>query len=60
MPTAFTKLAGCQALAQLTAMGGGVTTPELAFAMSQAGGLGILQRNDSRPSRPALVQVLGK
>ena len=39
---------------------GGVTTPELAVTVSQAGGLGMLQRNDSRSPDPALVQVLGK
>ena len=49
MPTAFTKLVGCRVPVQLAAMGGGVTTPELAAAVSRAGGLGMLQRNDSRP-----------
>jgi NAD(P)H-dependent flavin oxidoreductase YrpB (nitropropane dioxygenase family) len=60
MPAAFTKLVGCWAPVQLAAIGGGVTTPELALAVSQAGGLVMLQRNDSRSPDPALVQVFGK
>jgi NAD(P)H-dependent flavin oxidoreductase YrpB (nitropropane dioxygenase family) len=48
MPTAFTKLVGCRVPVQLPAMRDGVTTPKLAAAVSRAGGLGMLQRNDSR------------
>jgi NAD(P)H-dependent flavin oxidoreductase YrpB (nitropropane dioxygenase family) len=39
--TAFTELVGCQVPVQQAAMGG-VTTPELAVAVSRAGGLGML------------------
>jgi NAD(P)H-dependent flavin oxidoreductase YrpB (nitropropane dioxygenase family) len=60
MPTAFTKLEGRWAPVQLAAIGGGVTTPELAAAVSQAGSLVVLQRNESRFPDPALVQVFGK
>jgi len=60
MPTAFTKLVGCWVPVQLAAMGGGVAAPELAVAVSQADGLGMLQRNASRSPDPALVQVFGK
>jgi NAD(P)H-dependent flavin oxidoreductase YrpB (nitropropane dioxygenase family) len=49
MRTAFTELVGCRVPVQLAAMGGGVTTPELAIAVSQAGGLGMLQRAGRRP-----------
>jgi Nitronate monooxygenase len=42
--TAFTDLVGCQVPIQLAPMGGGVVTPELAMAVSRAGGLGMLQR----------------
>jgi NAD(P)H-dependent flavin oxidoreductase YrpB (nitropropane dioxygenase family) len=58
MPTAFTKLVRWVPV-QLAAIGGGVTTPELAVAVSQADGLVMLQRNDSRSPDPALVQVFG-
>jgi nitronate monooxygenase len=40
--TPFTRLVGCQAPIQLAVMGGGTGTPELAVAVSQAGGLGML------------------
>ncbi len=42
--TAFTDLVGCEVPIQLAPMGGGVATPELAIAVSTAGGLGMLQR----------------
>jgi nitronate monooxygenase len=47
--TAFTDLVGCQVPIQLAPMGGGVVTPELAIAVSGAGGLGMLQRADPTP-----------
>jgi nitronate monooxygenase len=40
--TAFTRLVGCRAPVQLAVMGGGTGTPELAAAVSRAGGLGML------------------
>src|SRR6266567_1784152 len=40
--TPFTRLVGCRAPIQLAVMGGGTGTPELAAAVSQAGGLGML------------------
>jgi nitronate monooxygenase len=40
--TAFTTLVGCRAPIQLAVMGGGTGTPELAVAVSEAGGLGML------------------
>jgi nitronate monooxygenase len=42
LPTAFTELVGCRFPIQLAVMGGGVGTPELAAAVSGAGGLGML------------------
>ena len=60
MSTAFTKLVGCRVPVQLAALRGGVTTPELAVAVSRADGLGMLQRNGNRPPDRVLVQVFGK
>ncbi len=40
--TAFTRLVGCRVPIQLAVMGGGTGTPELAAAVSGAGGLGML------------------
>ncbi len=40
LETPFTKLVGCRAPIQLAVMGGGTGTPELAAAVSEAGGLG--------------------
>jgi NAD(P)H-dependent flavin oxidoreductase YrpB (nitropropane dioxygenase family) len=42
MTTAFTELVGCRQPLQLAPMGGGVGTPELAAAVCEAGGLGML------------------
>jgi NAD(P)H-dependent flavin oxidoreductase YrpB (nitropropane dioxygenase family) len=57
--TAFTDLVGCQVPIQLAPMGGGVVTPELAMAVSRAGGLGMLQRADPTPwSCPALMDTV--
>lgn len=47
--TAFTDLVGCEVPIQLAPMGGGVVTPELAIAVSTAGGLGMLQRAGPDP-----------
>jgi nitronate monooxygenase len=47
--TAFTELVGCQVPIQQAPMGGGVVTPELAVAVSKAGGLGMLQRAGVTP-----------
>jgi NAD(P)H-dependent flavin oxidoreductase YrpB (nitropropane dioxygenase family) len=40
--TPFTMLVGCRAPIQLAVMGGGTGTPELAAAVSEAGGLGMI------------------
>ena len=40
--TPFTLLVGCRGPIQLTVMGGGTGTPELAAAVSAAGGLGMI------------------
>jgi NAD(P)H-dependent flavin oxidoreductase YrpB (nitropropane dioxygenase family) len=40
--TAFTTLVGCRVPIQLAVMGGGTGTPELAAAVSEAGGLGMI------------------
>jgi NAD(P)H-dependent flavin oxidoreductase YrpB (nitropropane dioxygenase family) len=40
--TPFTRLVGCRTPIQLAVMGGGTGTPELAGAVSDAGGLGML------------------
>jgi NAD(P)H-dependent flavin oxidoreductase YrpB (nitropropane dioxygenase family) len=40
--TPFTTLVGCRVPIQLAVMGGGTGTPELAVAVSRAGGLGML------------------
>ncbi len=40
--TPFTVLVGCRAPIQLAVMGGGTGTPELAAAVSEAGGLGMI------------------
>lgn len=42
MTTAFTDLVGCRLPLQLAPMGGGVGSPELAAAVTAAGGLGML------------------
>ncbi len=55
--TAFTDLVGCQVPIQLAPMGGGVVTPELAIAVSAAGGLGMLQRADPAPLADRIGQL---
>lgn len=57
MRTAFTDLVGCVVPLQLAAMGGGVTTPELAIAVSRAGGLGMLQRAGTIPLADRIATV---
>ena len=47
--TPFTRLVGCRAPIQLAVMGGGTGTPELAAAVSQAGGLGMLSSTFPMP-----------
>ncbi len=42
LPTAFTDLVGCDLPLQLAPMGGGVGTPQLAAAVCEAGGLGMI------------------
>lgn len=48
MATAFTELIGCQVPIQQAAMGG-ATTPQLAVAVSRAGGLGMLEHASPIP-----------
>ena len=55
--TAFTDLVGCQVPIQLAPMGGGVVTPELAIAVSRAGGLGMLQRADPTPLAERITRL---
>jgi NAD(P)H-dependent flavin oxidoreductase YrpB (nitropropane dioxygenase family) len=59
--TAFTDLVGCRVPIQLAAMGGGVTTPELAIAVCRAGGLGMLQASGPTPlaDRLAAMEAAG-
>jgi nitronate monooxygenase len=57
MRTAFTELVGCRVPIQLAAMGGGVTTPELAIAVGKAGGLGMLQRAGTAPLADRIAQL---
>jgi nitronate monooxygenase len=54
--TAFTELVGCQLPIQQAAMGG-ATTPELAVAVSRAGGLGMLQHGGLTPLADRIAQV---
>jgi nitronate monooxygenase len=55
--TAFTELVGCQVPIQLAPMGGGVVTPELAIAVTRAGGLGMLQWAGSTPLADRITQL---
>ena len=48
-PTAFTDLVGCRLPLQLAPMGGGVAGPELAVAVCEAGGLGMLSSSHPMP-----------
>ena len=49
LETPFTRLVGCRTPIQLAVMGGGTGTPELAAAVSQAGGLGMLSSTFPMP-----------
>lgn len=51
MPTRFTELVGCTHPVQLAAMGGGVAGPDLAAAVRDAGGLGMVTAGEPVPSR---------
>ena len=55
--TAFTRLVGCRAPVQLAVMGGGTGTPELAAAVSRAGGLGMLSSTFPMPVDEQLSRV---
>jgi NAD(P)H-dependent flavin oxidoreductase YrpB (nitropropane dioxygenase family) len=55
--TSFTTLVGCQVPIQVAVMGGGVGTPELATAVSQAGGLGMLSQSFPLPLDEQLRRV---
>jgi NAD(P)H-dependent flavin oxidoreductase YrpB (nitropropane dioxygenase family) len=55
--TAFTTLVGCRFPIQLAVMGGGVGTPELALAVSEAGGLGMVSATFPLPVREQLRWV---
>lgn len=48
-PTAFTDLVGCRLPVQLAVMGGGVAGPELAAAVCEAGGLGMISSAHALP-----------
>lgn len=47
--TAFTELVGCRWPVQLAGMGGGVGGPELAVAVQEAGGLGMVGWGEQAP-----------
>lgn len=47
--TSFTRLVGCRAPIQLAVMGGGTGTPQLAAAVSDTGGLGMLSSTFPMP-----------
>ncbi|HMC40944.1 MAG TPA: nitronate monooxygenase [Acidimicrobiales bacterium] len=56
--TRFTDLVGCRWPVQLAAMGGGVGGPELARAVQQAGGLGMVSRGEPVPDPGCGVNFL--
>jgi nitronate monooxygenase len=56
--TRFTELVGCDWPVQLAAMGGGVGGPELAEAVSRAGGLGMVSWNEEVPGDGCGVNFL--
>jgi NAD(P)H-dependent flavin oxidoreductase YrpB (nitropropane dioxygenase family) len=51
----FTELIGCRVPVHLAALGGGVGTPELAAAVSEAGGLGMIPNPSSASETEELV-----
>jgi NAD(P)H-dependent flavin oxidoreductase YrpB (nitropropane dioxygenase family) len=57
LETPFTRLVGCRIPIQLAVMGGGVTTPELASAVSAAGGLGMVSSAHPLPAVDQLAAV---
>ena len=57
LPTNFTKLVGCQVPVQLAAMGG-IVTPQLVTAVSNAGGLGMLAA--AAVPKALLAQTIGE
>jgi NAD(P)H-dependent flavin oxidoreductase YrpB (nitropropane dioxygenase family) len=57
MRTRFTELAGCEFPVQLAAMGGGIGSPRLAFAVAAAGALGMIGTDGF--GRAELVGALG-
>jgi nitronate monooxygenase len=56
LATAFTKLVGCQVPIQQAPMGG-ATTPQLAAAVSRAGGLGMLDYPSPIPLADRIAQL---
>lgn len=60
LPTAFTDLVECRLPLQLAPMGGGVGGPELAIAVCEAGGLGMISAADLRPMTEQLALVDGR
>ena len=59
METAFTRLVGCRVPIQLAVMGGGVGTPQLAAAVTAAGGLGMVSSTYPQPVADQLAAVDG-
>jgi NAD(P)H-dependent flavin oxidoreductase YrpB (nitropropane dioxygenase family) len=59
METAFTRLVGCALPIQLAVMGGGVGTPQLAAAVTAAGGLGMVSSVYPQPLADQLASVDG-
>ncbi|HVV75353.1 MAG TPA: nitronate monooxygenase [Mycobacteriales bacterium] len=57
MRTRFTELVGCPAPIQLAPMGGGVGTPQLAAAVCEAGGLGMLSSFGPSPLDVQIVEL---
>jgi hypothetical protein len=55
--TPFTALVGCRVPIQLAVMGGGTGTPELAAAVSEAGGLGMISSTFPLPVTEQLSWV---
>ena len=56
LATAFTELVGCQVPIQQAAMGG-ASTPQLAIAVSRAGGLGMLEHASLIPLADRVAAV---
>jgi nitronate monooxygenase len=57
LETSFTRLVGCRLPIQLAVMGGGVGTPNLAAAVSAAGGLGMVSSAHPMPVADQLAEV---